>query len=442
MAHWGPTSSGSRRTCRLPPIDHLFQIADRDPHKTPVALSCDVALLAQSSDHANHLRGKLLAGSMPHLRACSWISQQVLILAIPVFPRHSRLAMRPPHAPHATLTATSVLKITYKCQLTLTPDFQCLKYMIEQNLHDVASAIPRSPISTPASRFSSQEPSCEDLSPGDLQIQYEEPRSLKICSSLDAPSAEYKRDLLPLSSLPVPTKEGFRTHVTDLFPQIEPNIVRRFARIQNRRYERLIRLRRTRFSAMRRRSGSSGEIHTALTNQAVLPGGQITTLTDEYPGVPPPPVCSLPAIFPCPFCLRVIQMLTLSQWSEHACTDANSYFCTFPQCTEWYTIFKSEMGWYYHEQQHRILLWACPEGQCTYSSPDRGRFKRHLRKQHQIKLQRGANLSRFQLWKKDNVSECCPFCRQVYASWSDLSLHLVKHMRKLALPLLQLVLHD
>ena len=310
----------------------------------------------------------------------------------------------------------------------------------QQCPHNIAPAILQSEFCRPEKRFESRNSSDGgDRSQRDLKTEDGRGlRSRKMCSERDAAGTEYIYEFAFLKSLPGPSYEVFKSQILELFPWIGSDLARRLAHTQRRRYDNLVRVRRA-HCAEAHRSCKAGEICIAPINQTVLPGGEATSPTTDYSGGPPLPVSSLPAKFTCPYCLRMIYIVTRSQWSTHASMDADPYFCTFPKCPRWYHTFSAKRKWENHEKCHRITSWVCSDSQCGYVSSVRPRFTKHLRTQHRLKVNPRVDLLEFEHLKEGAFAEPCHFCGQVFASWSNLCDHLANHLQQLALPVLQLV---
>lgn len=304
-------------------------------------------------------------------------------------------------------------------------------------------------------------------------------------------------DFPPVSSLPVPTFEGFKAQIMQLNPHLEPALLQRFAQAQVRRYRHLVELQQKHSVAVANRSCKAGDFCFALGGDASWPpqrpadteAGQTqfrvvdhsTSLGRDQPyilgegaiaaahfppGVPLPPVNRLPAEFECPICFEVKKFHKPSDWSKHVHEDAQPFTCSFPQCNE-PKSFKRKADWVRHEnERHRQLeWWTCSNFECTHTCYRKDNFVQHLVREHKMldpkaKKTKGSadagdglsdsmrerELSR--LWKM--VDEChhetentlrhepCRFCGNICGSWKQLTVHLGKHMEQLAMPVLEL----
>jgi len=300
-------------------------------------------------------------------------------------------------------------------------------------------------------------------------------------------------DFPPVSSLPVPTFEGFRAQIMQLNPRLEPALIHRFAQAQVRRYKHLVELQQKHSVAVTNRSCKAGRFCFALggeasllqqhkapaeteaghtqfrvadfssTGREILNGGAIAA-AQFPPGVPLPPVSHLPAEFECPICFEVKKFHKPSDWSKHVHEDVQPFTCSFPQCTE-PKSFKRKADWVRHEnERHRQLeWWTCSYPECSHTCFRKDNFVQHLVREHKMpdpkaKKTKGSagdglsdsmherELSR--LWKM--VDDCrhetehtlhqepCRFCGNTCGSWKKLTVHLGKHMDQLAMPVLEL----
>ncbi|KAJ5147668.1 hypothetical protein N7526_001020 [Penicillium atrosanguineum] len=304
-------------------------------------------------------------------------------------------------------------------------------------------------------------------------------------------------DFLPVSSLPVPTFEGFRAQIMQLSPRLEPALIHRFAQAQVRRYRHLVELQQKHSVAVANHSCKAGKFCFAQGGEASWPSqrpadtqaGQTRFRVADHstshgrdqpyilgegaiaaaqfpPGVPLPPVDRLPAEFECPICFEVKKFYKPSDWSKHVHEDAQPFTCSFPQCNE-PKSFKRKADWVRHEnERHRQLeWWTCSNSECSHTCYRKDNFVQHLVREHKMldpkaKKTKGSadagdglsdsmcerELSR--LWKI--VDEChhetentlrqepCRFCGNICGSWKKLTVHLGKHMEQLAMPVLEL----
>ncbi|KAJ5677400.1 Zinc finger C2H2 [Penicillium maclennaniae] len=307
----------------------------------------------------------------------------------------------------------------------------------------------------------------------------------------------YVMDFPPVSSLPVPTFEGFRAQIMQLNPQLEPALIHRFAQAQVRRYRNLVELQQKHLVAVANRSCKAGKFCFALGGEAFWPphrpadteagrthfrvadhstshsrdqpyilGEGAIAAAHFPPGVPLPPVDRLPAEFECPICFEVKKFHKPSDWSKHVHEDTQPFTCSFPECNE-PKSFKRKADWVRHEnERHRQLeWWTCSNFECHHTCYRKDNFVQHLVREHKMpdpkaKKTKGSadagdglsdsmreqELSR--LWKI--VDEChhetentlrhepCRFCGNICGSWKKLTVHLGKHMEQLAMPVLEL----
>ncbi|EEP76651.1 predicted protein [Uncinocarpus reesii 1704] len=296
----------------------------------------------------------------------------------------------------------------------------------------------------------------------------------------------------------VPTLEGFKSHVEQLNPRLQPALVQRIAQEQMRRYKKLVELKLKHAQAVHRRTCPSREHCFAQGGDAtiLLPktgakdveaaaigtshidpngGSGENAVTDAmFPsGVPLPPTRRLPAKFECSLCFEVKKFQKPSDWTKHVHEDIQPFTCTFPECPE-PKSFKRKADWVRHEnERHRHLeWWACNMLDCTHVCYRKDNFVQHLVREHKMpepRVNRGKgrggpieNASPNQMgddtqgqevektvWDlvescrqvttKQPTEEACRFCGNVCNSWKKLTVHLAKHMEQIAMPVLQLV---
>jgi hypothetical protein len=298
-------------------------------------------------------------------------------------------------------------------------------------------------------------------------------------------------DFPPVSSLPVPTFEGFRAQIMQLNPRLEPALIHRFAQAQVRRYKHMVELQQKHSVAVANGSCKAGKFCFALRGEESLlqqrktsadtEAGQtqfrVTTGDQSYvlgegaiaaaqfpPGVPLPPVSHLPAEFECPICFEVKKFRKPSDWSKHVHEDVQPFTCSFPQCSE-PKSFKRKADWVRHEnERHRQLeWWTCSYSECSHTCFRKDNFVQHLVREHKMpdpKAKKTKGSARDgstdsmrerelrRLWKM--VDDCrheaertlrqepCRFCGNICGSWKKLTVHLGKHMEQLAMPVLEL----
>ncbi|KAI9852620.1 MAG: hypothetical protein M1838_000068 [Thelocarpon superellum] len=310
-------------------------------------------------------------------------------------------------------------------------------------------------------------------------------------------------DLTRISTLIVPTVQGFQAHAQQLNPRCAPFLVDRIGHEQVRRFKKLIDLKTKHLAAVRRGQCPAGAYCLDLGGQAQQlpprpsargteaavvgfqveaesPNGDGTGApTDsaeaqaQFPaGVPLPPVKRLPAEFECQLCFQVKKFLKPSDWTKHVLEDVQPFTCTFPNCAE-PKSFKRKADWVRHEtERHRQLeWWTCRLPDCTHTCYRRDNFVQHLVREHKRPESRlkAAKLASKQAaraadghdvsladaddadddWalveqcrtetSKSARDEPCKFCGNVCGSWKKLTVHLARHMEQLSLPILDLV---
>lgn len=308
-------------------------------------------------------------------------------------------------------------------------------------------------------------------------------------------------DLAVGTDLIVPSFDGFRTHVRQLNPRLEPALVDRVAKEQTLRYKRLVELKTKHATAVEQHNCSSK--HRCFNqggNAAYLPPrtspkdpestyGQfqvngpgasehLNGLNDGAvvpalfpPGVPLPPVSRLPAEFECSLCFKVKKFHKPSDWTKHVHEDLQPFTCTFPECTE-PKSFKRKADWVRHEsERHRHLeWWTCNVPDCPHTCYRKDNFVQHLVREHKMADPKNTSRSRSnrnsqvgwdsngnhdpehsleELWRR--VDECrhttqkqprdesCRFCGNVCTTWKKLTVHMAKHMEQISMPVLELV---
>ncbi|KDB30893.1 hypothetical protein H112_06602 [Trichophyton rubrum D6] len=221
----------------------------------------------------------------------------------------------------------------------------------------------------------------------------------------------------PVRSDPiVPTLEGFKTHVRQLNPRLQPALIERIGQEQVRRYKRLVELRLKHTQNVSKNSCSAGKHCFAQGGEAVMlpprtspkdpeatyaqfqvPGAAVTpedlasfgegAITPALfpPGVPLPPVRRLPAEFECSLCFKVRKFLKPSDWTKHVHEDVQPFTCTFPNCTE-PKSFKRKADWVRHEsERHRHLeWWTCNMPDCSHTCFRKDNFVQHLVREHKM----------------------------------------------------------
>ncbi|PGH18479.1 hypothetical protein AJ80_04449 [Polytolypa hystricis UAMH7299] len=300
----------------------------------------------------------------------------------------------------------------------------------------------------------------------------------------------------------VPTFEGFKAHILQLNPRLQPALVDRIASEQIRRYKKLVENKVKHAIAVSKGSCASAGHCFAQGGEAKMLPPRISAKdpestyaqfqipgvggSDEYlsnfadgtvtaalfpAGVPLPPVRRLPAEFECSLCFKVKKFHKPSDWTKHVHEDVQPFTCTFPNCTE-PKSFKRKADWVRHEsERHRQLeWWTCNMADCSHTCYRKDNFVQHLVREHKMPepkvktgKSRGSNSSKAasnagrqghdeqaveQVWQlveecrhvtnKQPKDEACRFCGNICNSWKKLTVHMAKHMEQIALPVLEL----
>ncbi|KAJ5491517.1 hypothetical protein N7539_003084 [Penicillium diatomitis] len=293
------------------------------------------------------------------------------------------------------------------------------------------------------------------------------------------------------STLPVPSKEGFKSQIMQLNPRLCGSLIDRFADEQVRRHRKLVEYQQAHTTAISRGFCESGEFCFAVGGQAKLlapnrpaadgdcghtqyrvlddddaPQGTsegIMVAAAQLPaGVPFPPVARLPAVFECNVCFQVKEIKKPSDWSKHVYEDVQPFTCTFPDCTE-PKSFKRKADWVRHEnERHRQPeWWTCSIDGCAHRCFRKNNFIQHLKREHKFEDSPAAPGIVGRLATDHHgrtieqlVEECkhtagttpaqesCPFCDNHCSSIKKLTAHVAKHMEQLAMPVLRLVMQS
>ncbi|RFU28770.1 hypothetical protein B7463_g7555, partial [Scytalidium lignicola] len=283
-----------------------------------------------------------------------------------------------------------------------------------------------------------------------------------------------------------PTTEGFKAHVLRLNPGMDNQFKWLIARIghqQEVRYKSLLEARVSHAKVVSTHScasagrcvGLSGvptlldargrprEVAQGLSMQSEFSeedsGLGEGALTDDSfpPGVPIPPVRSLPAEFECPLCFKVKKFQKPSDWTKHVHEDIQPFTCTYDKCKE-SKSFKRKADWVRHEnERHRHLeWWICEMDDCKHPCFRKDNFLQHLVREHKlpepkdktkaaIKRSRHTEPAWIMLERCHHETtnlpqqEPCKFCGKVFTTWKKLTVHLAKHMEQISLPVLKLV---
>lgn len=305
----------------------------------------------------------------------------------------------------------------------------------------------------------------------------------------------------PVSAdLIVPSVDGFRTHVRQLNPRLQPALVERIAQEQVRRYKKLVELKTKHANAVSKRTCTAGkrcfdqggaaaylppraspkdpestygqfQVHgTGNPNEGLDDFTEGAVVAALFPsGVPLPPVKRLPAEFECSLCFRVKKFQKPSDWTKHVHEDLQPFTCSFSDCAE-PKSFKRKADWVRHEsERHRHLeWWTCNMPDCSHTCYRKDNFVQHLVREHKMpdpkvkpvktrtnksatehQASSGNDPDQDELWRrvdecryvspKQPKDEACRFCGNVCNSWKKLTVHMAKHMEQVAMPVLELV---
>ncbi|KAI9733449.1 MAG: hypothetical protein M1818_007197 [Claussenomyces sp. TS43310] len=143
------------------------------------------------------------------------------------------------------------------------------------------------------------------------------------------------------------------------------------------------------------------------------------------PGIPLPPMLSLPAEFECLIYFRVKKIRKPSDWTKHVYEDLQPFNCTFPLCPE-PKSFKRKIDWHL-VREHRLpepkAKTGAAEGRSHENSGTAWVMIRQCHHETTVNPQ----------------DEPCKFCGKVSNSWKRLTAHLAKHMEQISTPILELV---
>ncbi|KAI9740560.1 MAG: hypothetical protein M1834_005141 [Cirrosporium novae-zelandiae] len=302
---------------------------------------------------------------------------------------------------------------------------------------------------------------------------------------------------LEVHSVPtIPNQEGFRTHIQNLNPRLEPFLVNRMIQEQVKRYKRLVECK-TRHYQQTGVSGPAWQFNPQMgniissnsfsspidpspvkqqPNAATIGSGEEEELNGNtegiitpkhFPqGVPMPPVSQLPAKFQCYLCFKTKEFKKPSDWTKHVHEDVEPFTCTFANCSE-PKSFKRKADWVRHEnERHRHPeWWACDIPECTHKCYRKDNFVQHLVREHKmaepkvksmkegivrangngsLPSQNGIDevwtvVERCRQTSSEEVKEECKFCANVLPNWKKLAVHHAKHMEQIAMPVLDLV---
>ncbi|KAG5975617.1 hypothetical protein E4U58_000399 [Claviceps cyperi] len=279
-----------------------------------------------------------------------------------------------------------------------------------------------------------------------------------------------------------PNFAGFRQHISKLNPDMgkkQEYLLDRIAHHQVQRYKKLLT---AKVEHLRQGPNCpSGTLCTTAPNalKAALPTGtehedspspspECNIHLDTFPhGIPFPPGQYFPSEFECPLCYEKQKCQKSSDWTKHVNEDLQPFTCTWASCRDATKIFKRKADWVRHENEgHRHLeWWMCDIDGCRHTCYRLDNFWQHLVRKHKYAEPRvktraavkhsggdGASAGAGMLepaWQK--VEQChvetrarpqdepCRFCGDVFLTWKKLTVHLGKHMERIALSVLRAV---
>ncbi|KAG6098508.1 hypothetical protein E4U30_007892 [Claviceps sp. LM220 group G6] len=279
-----------------------------------------------------------------------------------------------------------------------------------------------------------------------------------------------------------PNFAGFRQHISKLNPDMgkkQEYLLDRIAHHQVQRYKKLLT---AKVEHLRQGSNCpSGILCTTAPNalNATLPtetehedspspSPECNIHLDTFPtGIPFPPVQYFPSEFECRLCYEKKKCQKPSDWTKHVHEDLQPFTCTWPSCRDATKMFKRKADWVRHENEgHRHLeWWMCDIDGCRHTCYRRDNFLQHLVREHKYAEPRvktravvkhsghaggGAGAGMLEpAWQK--VEKChvetsvrpqdepCRFCGDVFPTWKKLTVHLGKHMERIALSVLRAV---
>ncbi|KAG6031958.1 hypothetical protein E4U40_006665 [Claviceps sp. LM458 group G5] len=278
-----------------------------------------------------------------------------------------------------------------------------------------------------------------------------------------------------------PNFAGFRQHISKLNPDMEKKQEYLLDRITHHQVQRYKKLLTAKVEHLRQGPNCpSGKLCTTAPNalNAALPSEtehenspspECNIHSDTFPpGIPFPPVQYFPAEFECPLCYEKKKCQKPSDWTKHVHEDLQPFTCTWDSCRDATKMFKRKADWVRHENEgHRHLeWWMCDIDGCRHTCYRRDNFLQHLVREHKyaepkVKTRAavkysgggaGAGAGAGMLesaWQK--VEQChvetrirpqdepCRFCGDVFPTWKKLTVHLGKHMERIALSVLRAV---
>jgi hypothetical protein len=278
--------------------------------------------------------------------------------------------------------------------------------------------------------------------------------------------------------------DGFKAHVRRLNPAMDLDnnwLVSRIGRQQEARYKNLLEFRINHLRAVLAHSCQNRHLCKARSplldvkgfglqperpntdlqlvtdfDDDSMPEGGLTAETFP-PGVPMPPIRTLPAEFECQLCFKAKKFQKPSDWTKHVHEDLQPFTCTFQKCKE-PKSFKRKADWVRHEnERHRRLeWWKCEVNDCGHVCYRKDNFLQHLVREH--KYSEPAQKTKAAIKKSGSAdpawemlerchhdtpykpqNEPCKFCGRAFNSWKKLMVHHAKHMEQITLPVLRLV---
>ncbi|KAG6169012.1 hypothetical protein E4U11_004862 [Claviceps purpurea] len=277
-----------------------------------------------------------------------------------------------------------------------------------------------------------------------------------------------------------PNFAGFRQHISKLNPVMgkkQEYLLDRIAHHQVQRYKKLLTAK-----VEHLRQGPNcpsgtlcttapNALNTALSTEidhedspSPSPSPECNIHLDTFPtGIPFPPVQYFPSEFECPLCYEKKKCQKPSDWTKHVHEDLQPFTCTWASCRDATKMFKRKADWVRHENEgHRHLeWWMCDIDGCRHTCYRRDNFLQHLVREHKyaeprvktraaVKFSGGGGAGMLEpAWQK--VEQChvetsvrpqdepCRFCGDVFPTWKKLTVHLGKHMERIALSVLRAV---
>ncbi|KAG5990284.1 hypothetical protein E4U52_004743 [Claviceps spartinae] len=278
-----------------------------------------------------------------------------------------------------------------------------------------------------------------------------------------------------------PNFAGFRQHISKLNPDMgkkQEYLLDRIAHHQVQRYKKLLT---AKVEHLRQGpncpsgilcttapNALNATLSTETEHDSPSPSPECNIHLDTFPtGIPFPPVQYFPSEFECRLCYEKKKCQKPSDWTKHVHEDLQPFTCTWPSCRDATKMFKRKADWVRHENEgHRHLeWWMCDIDGCRHTCYRRDNFLQHLVREHKYAEPRvktraavkhsghaggGAGAGMLEpAWQK--VEKChvetsvrpqdepCRFCGDLFPTWKKLTVHLGKHMERIALSVLRAV---